>query len=202
MQTRTLVIMVKAPIVGRAKTRLARQIGAIEALRFYRTAMAALLRRLGGDPRWRTILAVDPPRATRACFWPPTLARRPQARGDLGVRMLEQFVAAPHGPVVLVGSDIPGITAAHIAAAFDALRSHDAVFGPAEDGGYWLVGLRAGFRPAGVFERVRWSSPHALADTRANLASRSVALAATLFDVDDANDWRRWKRLPVHGRTR
>lgn len=193
----TLIIMVKAPVMGRAKTRLARQIGGVEALRFYRSAMAALLRRVGRDPRWRTILAVDPPRACRARVWPAGLDRAPQCRGDLGARMLDQFGKAAHGPAVLIGSDIPGVAARHIAAAFEHLRRHDAVFGPAEDGGYWLVGLSAGHRPAKAFEGVRWSSAHALADSRASLGGSRIALVETLFDVDEAADWRRWRALPT-----
>jgi rSAM/selenodomain-associated transferase 1 len=201
MQRRTLVVMVKAPVMGRVKTRLAREVGSIEALRFYRSATAALLRRLAFDPRWRTVLAIDPPRACRASHWSRAIARSPQCRGDLGVRMRDQLGRAPHGPVVLIGSDIPGIAPRHVADAFAALRCHDSVFGPAEDGGYWLIGLCAGFRPpGGLFDHVRWSTPHALADTRANLSGRKVAFVATLFDVDDAADWRRWKSLPVHGK--
>ncbi len=193
----TLIIMVKAPIMGRAKTRLARQIGGVEALRFYRSATASLLRRVARDPRWTTVLAVDPPRACRSSDWPARLERRPQCRGDLGRRMLDQFGKAPHGPAVIIGSDIPGVAARHIAAAFEHLRRHDAVFGPAEDGGYWLVGLRAGHRPTKALAGVRWSSEHALADSRASLRGSRIALVETLFDVDDAADWRRWKALPV-----
>lgn len=193
----TLIIMVKAPVMGRAKTRLARQIGGVEALRFYRATTAGLLCRVARDRRWETVLAVDPPRACRARFWPAHIARRPQGRGDLGQRMLDQFARAPHGPAVLIGSDIPGVAARHIAAAFDALRRHDAVFGPAEDGGYWLVGLRAGHRPVGAFEGVRWSSAHALADSRVSLGRSRIAYVEALFDVDDAEDWRRWRALPT-----
>ncbi|WP_439497216.1 TIGR04282 family arsenosugar biosynthesis glycosyltransferase [Bosea sp. (in: a-proteobacteria)] len=195
----TLIVMVKAPLAGRIKTRLAREVGAVEAVRFYRAATAALLRRVGFDRRWRTLLAVDPPRAIGATFWPVGLARCAQGPGDLGARMRD-LLALTRGPIVLIGSDIPGIAPGHLNAAFAALRHHDAVFGPAEDGGFWLVGLRAGFRPRHLFDGVRWSSEHALADTLANLADARVALVETLFDVDDARDWRRWKRLPLHGR--
>jgi glycosyltransferase A (GT-A) superfamily protein (DUF2064 family) len=96
------------------------------------------------------------------------------------------FDSLPPGPVVIVGTDIPGIRPAHIAAAFRRLGDHDAVLGPATDGGYWLVGLRR--RPYALrpFARVRWSGSHALADTLANLEGRRVALVATLGDVDDA----------------
>jgi hypothetical protein len=193
----TLIIMVKAPVMGRAKTRLARQIGGVEALRFYRSTTAGLLRRVARDPRWQTVLAVDTPRAACARFWPTHLARRPQRRGDLGARMLDQFGKAPHGSAVLIGSDIPGIAARHIEAAFAALRRRDAVFGPAEDGGYWLVGLRAGHRPGNAFAGVRWSSEHALSDSRASLGGSRITLVDTLFDVDDAAGWRRWRALPT-----
>jgi glycosyltransferase A (GT-A) superfamily protein (DUF2064 family) len=102
--------------------------------------------------------------------------------------MQRLFDRAPPGPLVLIGTDIPGITPAHIAAAFRLLGRHDAVFGPAADGGYWLVGLRR--RPCVLrpFRGVRWSTQHALADTLANLRSRSVAHLPTLADVDTPAD--------------
>jgi rSAM/selenodomain-associated transferase 1 len=198
----TLVIMVKAPILGRAKTRLAREIGGVEALRFYRAATATLLRRVGRNRRWTTVLAVDPPRATGARFWPVDLARLPQGRGDLGARMRDQFARAPRGPTVLIGSDIPGVSARLIAKAFAALRRHDAVFGPAEDGGFWLVGLRAGYRLRSAFAGVRWSGPHALEDSQTSLREARIAHIDTLFDVDEAAEWRRWRRLPSIGEAR
>jgi glycosyltransferase A (GT-A) superfamily protein (DUF2064 family) len=92
--------------------------------------------------------------------------------------------------VLIVGTDVPGITPSHIARAFRLLGRHDAVFGPAADGGYWLVGLRRRPRIMRIFANVRWSGPHALADTLANLDGRAVAFVATLSDVDDAKDLR------------
>jgi glycosyltransferase A (GT-A) superfamily protein (DUF2064 family) len=100
----------------------------------------------------------------------------------------------PPGPVVIIGSDIPGISAEHIAAAFRLLGRHDAVFGPAEDGGYWLVGLRRRPKVPRAFADVRWSGPHALADTLRNLRAFSVGFVERLADVDDEADWRRWRR--------
>ena len=96
--------------------------------------------------------------------------------------------ASGSGPIVLIGTDIPGVAPGHIAQAFARLGGHDAVFGPAEDGGYWLVGLRRCPRLLRPFAGVRWSSPHALADTVANLARARVAMVATLSDVDTARD--------------
>jgi glycosyltransferase A (GT-A) superfamily protein (DUF2064 family) len=98
------------------------------------------------------------------------------------------FDRLPPGPALIVGTDVPGITPSHIAHAFHLLGRHDAVFGPAADGGYWLVGLKRRPRVLRIFAGVRWSSPHALADTLANLRGRwSVAFIATLNDVDDVN---------------
>jgi glycosyltransferase A (GT-A) superfamily protein (DUF2064 family) len=92
------------------------------------------------------------------------------------------------GPVCVIGGDIPGVTRAHVARAFTALRNHDAVFGPAEDGGYWLIGI-AGRRPRPGFLRgVRWSSEHALADSAATLPGWRIAHVDRLRDVDSAAD--------------
>lgn len=188
--------MVKAPVAGGVKTRLARRVGAVEALRFYRTATGGLLRRVGRDRRWRTILAVAPDRALSAPFWPAALARVPQGRGDLGARMQRVLDRAGRGPVLIVGSDIPDVTAVHVAQAFERLRRHDVVFGPAHDGGYWLVGARRRPRVPKLFEAVRWSSEHALADTLRNVEG-SFALLEELADVDTEADWRRWRRAVI-----
>ena len=83
-------------------------------------------------------------------------------------------------PSIIVGSDIPAIEAEHIAQAFRLLGRNDAVFGPAADGGYWLIGLKRMPKALAPFAGVRWSSPHALADTLANLKGKRVAFAATL----------------------
>jgi rSAM/selenodomain-associated transferase 1 len=178
-----LIMFARAPRLGTVKRRLAREAGDVAALRFHRAMLGVLARRLGRDRRWRAVLAVTPDRAR---FRTP-LRTVPQGRGDLGERMA-RALARDRRRAVLVGSDIPGLRAADIAAAFRALDGRaDAVFGPAEDGGYWLVGLGPR-RPPALFRRVRWSGPHALADTVANCRGRRVALLRRLRDVDDAAD--------------
>ena len=98
------------------------------------------------------------------------------------------------GSVVIIGSDIPGIQAVHIADAFARLGRHDVVFGPAADGGYWLVGVRHPLVASDLFRRVRWSSADALSGTLANLDRRQkVAFLETLDDVDDADSYARWR---------
>jgi len=181
-----LVIFVKEPKLGQVKTRLARDIGAVAATHFYRRTMERVVRRLARDPRWQTWLAIMPDKAVSARRrWPAGLKRLRQGPGDLGQRMGRAFRTLPPGPAVIVGSDIPDIEPRHIARAFRALGSADAVFGPAEDGGYWLVGSRRRPRVPDLFADVRWSSGHALADTLRNLAGASVAFLETLDDVDD-----------------
>jgi uncharacterized protein len=182
--------MAKLPVAGGVKTRLARDIGVADATRFARHAAAVLLQRVGHDRRWQTVLAVAPAQATWSRAWPRGVARMPQGGGDVGQRMRHIFACAPAGPVLIVGTDVPGIRPTHIADAFRLLGRHDAVFGPAADGGYWLVGLKRRPRVLSPFANVRWSSPHALADTLANLTTYKVAFVAPLSDVDDAGDWR------------
>jgi glycosyltransferase A (GT-A) superfamily protein (DUF2064 family) len=122
----------------------------------------------------------------------PNAFRVPQGRGGLGQRMQRIFDRCGRGPLIVVGTDIPFITREIIRKAFRELRRADAVFGRAEDGGYWLVGLRRRPKRLAPFENVRWSSPHALADTLKNLRAHRIAFAETLFDIDTEADYRRY----------
>ncbi len=185
---RWLVIMVKAPLAGRVKTRLGREIGAVAATAFYRRAARAVIARVGRDPRWQTVLAVDPVTAVGASFWPADIPRVPQGNGDLGERMQRCIDAMPPGPVVLIGTDIPAIRPVHIARAFRLLGGRDAVFGPADDGGFWLVGQRRRSRSVGAFDGVRWSVPQTLADVLQNHEGMAVTLADRLSDVDSLEE--------------
>ena len=192
---RTLVLFVRAPLLGSGKRRLAREIGDVSALRFERAMITLLLRRLAKGRRWRLRIAVTPDKACRrARFWRSGVETVQQGRGDLGIRMRRALGTCPPGPVVLVGADIPALDAGHVAAAFRLLGSHDLVFGPAEDGGFWLVGARHPRRLPPLFARVRWSGPDALADTLAGLPRRiKVGYADRLQDVDDGDAYRRFK---------
>jgi len=187
-----LVIMAKSPHLGCVKRRLARGIGAVATIRFYRSCLSHTALRVAQDRRWRPLLAVDPDRHVGVGFEPSRkkLPRMKQGKGNLGQRMRRLFAALPPGPAIMVGSDIPAIEAGHIAQAFRLLGRNDAVFGPATDGGYWLIGLKRMPSLLAPFYGVRWSSPHALADTLANLRGKRVAFAATLSDVDSQDEYR------------
>ncbi|MDB5374964.1 MAG: hypothetical protein JWP04_3606, partial [Belnapia sp.] len=140
-----LILFARAPRLGTVKRRLAAGVGALAALRFYRGQLRRLIRQLGRDRRWQFEVATTPDHIR----WPAGAPLRRQGRGDLGQRM--QRALAPSAATqlgrsgmrraVLVGSDIPGLGPADVASAFRALGRANAVFGPAEDGGYWLVGF-------------------------------------------------------------
>jgi rSAM/selenodomain-associated transferase 1 len=181
--------MVKEPRPGRVKTRLGRDIGMVAAAWWFRHQVARLLRQVD-DPRWQVVIAVSPDHAgLKSRVWPAHLPRVAQGPGDLGDRMGRLLRGMPPGPVCIIGADIPGVTPAHIAQAFKALGRNDAVFGPAMDGGYWLVGLkRARGIPATLFEGVRWSTSDALSDTINTLPGARIALVERLHDVDTAKD--------------
>ena len=189
--------MVKEPRPGRVKTRLAQDVGAIEATRWFRHQLRQVLRRLR-DPRWQIILAVAPDAAGQTSrMWPADLARFPQGRGDLGVRM-RRALNGVAGPVCLIGGDIPAVEPAHIARAFRALRSSDVVFGPAEDGGFWLVGRSARQRLAPcAFAGVTWSTSTTLTQSQHSLRGLRVAHVDLLWDVDTGADLQRARDLSI-----
>jgi hypothetical protein len=190
--TRTLVIFLKAPVAGRAKTRLGKSLGAGRAAAIYRRLTANTIAH-AAPGNWRTVLAVDPAAALigHGNLWPPHLRRIAQGRGDLGARMRRVFDRFGAGPVVIIGSDAPALRASHIRAAFKALEGADAVFGPAPDGGYWLIGLARRRGRAPDLKGVRWSSEHALEDTiRAMPSAFRIRRIETLGDIDTADDLR------------
>lgn len=185
-----LIVFAKAPVIGGAKSRLAKGIGKVPAWRIYRSMLARLTRRLR-DRRWEIVLAVTPDRAVTRRFpgaWPDDLQRMAQGGGDLGARQARVFEG--RCATCVIGADAPQITRADIAAAFKGLKRHDAVIGPAEDGGYWLLALNAP-APAELFDGVRWSH----AETRADLEARlrdcglvRIKHLRALRDVDEASD--------------
>ena len=195
MRRGTVIVMLREARLGAVKTRLGADIGPARATAFYRRTAADQLRRLSADGRWRVVLAVTPDGARGP--WPRRLARFGQGRGDIGARM-DRALARAGLPAVLVGSDIPALRPRHVARAFRRLRAARAVFGPAEDGGFWLVGVR---RRARLFAGpVRWSRPETLADALAQL-SFPAALADRLADIDDGPAFAAYTRTPCVSRS-
>lgn len=179
---KTLIIFARVPQMGRVKTRIARDLGNVAALRLYRALLDRTLSNVD-DPRWQIIVAATP---SPARFGRNAIA---QGAGDLGARMARIFRREMKGPIVIIGTDCPDISRAQIARAFAALGKSDCVIGPAEDGGYWLIGMKRTRATPRIFRGVRWSSSFALQDTLASLPrGLGVALLEKLGDVDEAAD--------------
>ena len=184
----TLIAFARAPAIGVGKTRLARDIGRVEAWRVYRSMSQGLLRRLG-DPRWRLVVRIAPDRSR----WPAGPAREPQGRGGLGERLERAIRAHSRTSLVVIGADAPEVTPARVARAFRALQRTGAVFGPAEDGGFWLMGLSPSRARRVCLQGVRWSTEHALADTVAALGGAAPVYLEALSDIDDASALAAWR---------
>lgn len=190
----TLIIMAKTPRIGAGKTRLAADIGKLEAWRINRALQARTLRE-ARDPRWRTLMCVTPDADLDLALprvWPRRVARIAQGEGDLGARMGRAL--APHRNVAVIGTDCPAMTRAHIASAFGALKRAPFAIGLAPDGGFWILAARSGAAAARAMQGVRWSSKHAAADVTRNLGLGQAVWLPMLGDIDTIEDWRAYRR--------
>lgn len=187
-------MFVKAPLAGRVKTRLAAEVGPECATELYRRLGRHVVAATVSD-RHRTVVWYAPRTCGRLVRdWLDGLCVskfHPQPSGDLGCRLRSAF--ATHfregaRRVVIIGSDCPGIDRGLIRDAFAALDDHDVVLGPARDGGYYLIGMKA--LHEGLFQGISWSSPAVLRETtaRADAEGLSYRSLRTLRDVDTVAD--------------
>lgn len=187
-----LVVFAKAPVPGEVKTRLRVPLSAEQAARLYECFVQDTVdhARLAGEAAVSVAYAPLPGRPDLA--WlddaPPWF---PQSEGDLGERLVDAFARAFRAgasKVVVIGSDCPDLEAGVLSQAFARLEDVEVVLGPAEDGGYYLIGLRSP-KPH-LFTRMEWSSPEVLRRTIERLRSRreSFWLLPVKRDVDDFAD--------------
>ncbi|MDP1647825.1 MAG: TIGR04282 family arsenosugar biosynthesis glycosyltransferase, partial [Rubrivivax sp.] len=192
-----IAVLAKAPVAGYAKTRLTPALGAAGAAalaeRLLEHAVAqAMAAGLGPVVLWAA------PDTTHPAFVRLRdrhgLGLAAQGAGDLGARMarvFEQTLATGGAPLLLMGTDAPALDAAMLRRAAAALGEHDAVFVPALDGGYALVGLRGwGPGPLSLFTDMAWSTPQVMAQTRARLATAGLRHAElpAVADIDEPAD--------------
>ncbi len=199
-----VIIFAKEPVPGRVKTRLAKEIGADEACRIYQTLLDC------------TMKAIAPLKTTKYMYLPPgdrcwlhaeeqkDLCIRTQIGTNLGERMQNAFAecfAYLHERIVLVGSDCPGLNPSLLRKAFQALRRADTVFGPAADGGYYLIGQADTCRD--VFSGIPWSTEKVWAYSRKRLEINnwSFDLLPVLEDIDTLADWQRYEHKLADDRT-
>lgn len=191
-------LMAKEPRPGFAKTRLVPALGAAGAAALAEAFIAdtaALLRTIAVD----VVVLAAPPEAVEVLSALAGFPAIPQHAGDLGARMAGAFAdlaARGHAPVLLIGTDSPTQPQAHLTTALSLCAAHpDAVvLGPAEDGGYWCVGLS---RPQpGLFEAVAWGTGAVLAQTQAQAERLGVpiVLGPRWHDVDEPADLARLRR--------
>ena len=192
-----LVLFVKNPILGAVKTRLAESVGDEEALIVY----VKLLKHTR-----EVALKVDAQRyvyynkhVVQTDQWlSADFSKRVQKGTDLGARMNEAFRAQfdeGADKVVLIGSDCYDLEPGHLKAAFKSLDKSDFVVGPAEDGGYYLIGMR---QPAEfVFDDIQWSTNTVFDETRKAILSRgfSLDILEELSDIDNLEDLKRYPEL-------
>lgn len=189
-----IILFLKAPREGWVKTRLAASVGSEQAVRIYRYLVERQLANLPAG--WPVEIRYTPSDAE------PEMREwigngpifRPQSEGDLGDRMgsaVAEAFSTGAGPVVCIGADCPDLGAADFLEVRERfLRGADLVFGPAADGGYYLLGLNA-YCPE-VFTDISWSTSDTLTDSleKARKESRKVELLDTQRDVDNLEDWK------------
>ena len=187
-----LIIMIKNPVLGKAKTRIANTTGDEEALRIYKLLLAhtrAVTEQTDVDKYlyYSDYIEED--------LWSDTIYnKRVQSAGDLGERLRNAFseVAETHDKMIVIGSDCAEITPSHIMSAVDALDEADIVVGPVHDGGYYLLGMK-GYHPE-VITDIEWSTDAVTDQTIAKAEAKGLSNTKInmLHDIDYHEDWLEW----------
>lgn len=192
-----LVVFVKNTAPGQVKTRLARAVGDERAVDIYHKLVEHTYNVIN-EVQSKVIIAFSDYIPDQLPDLSKDISYIVQPQGDLGNRMRETLdhVLASHQYAILIGSDCPQLKKRHIDQAFEALKKNDAVIGPAEDGGYYLIGF-AGVS-CDVFSDMLWSTSDVLDQTLARLRSQGFKfeLLDELRDVDTIEDWHRTLQDP------
>lgn len=191
-----VIVFAKRPEPGKVKTRLSALLGPDGACRLYDAFLADTTLTVASLSHAHRVMACDPPHE-QAWFYSrfhESFEVTSQGQGDFGKRLERSFdeaFARSANRVIVVGSDLPTLSPECLAAAFEDLKSHDLVLGPADDGGYYLIGLS---RPAPeLFQHIDWSTERVLGQTveRAGRSGLSLKWFPTECDVDDETGLRK-----------
>jgi uncharacterized protein len=192
MSKNVLLIFIRNPELGKVKTRLARTVGDVEALRIYHILLEKTRHAASGCAAERWLMYSD--RADMADDWPNIdFDKKAQSSGDLGQRMEAAFQTAFDSGaerVIIIGSDCPQLDAPYLDLAFATLETNDFVIGPVPDGGYCLLGMRS-FQPT-VFHHIAWSTDTVFAETKEKIQALggTLSILPMLMDVDTEEDWK------------
>ncbi len=187
-----LVVFLRLPEKGKVKTRLAATLGEEAALEIYKKLVSITLDIVIRSEIPTYLFYTDglPPASTRDARFSYHI----QADGDLGSRMADalSFVLSLHQKALIIGTDCPGLTPEILDAGYRSLDEKDIVLGPADDGGYYLLGCIE-LHPA-LFANIKWSTPSVMDQTIEKIkeANLSYCLLEKLHDIDTAEDWNRF----------
>ncbi len=197
-----LLVFARLPELGKVKTRLARSIGAERALAVYEAMLRDLLASIGRSSErmeveimWAPAEAANGASIECAFGEYATAMQTGDTLGDrLAMAMSERFFFHRTDKIVAIGVDDPRLARATIDGAFALLDSCEWVLGPATDGGYYLIGCRAGAFASEIFAGVEWGSSSVLRETLARIgtAQQTVALLPERYDIDVEDDLRRY----------
>jgi rSAM/selenodomain-associated transferase 1 len=190
MNRNALIMLAKAPYKDIVKTRLSGHMTDADRLSLYISLLEGTVSRLRNIPDCDSFISYSPKDAA-GYFSRFGLRAFPQSEGDIGDRMfnaLNKVLDDGYEKAALVGVDIPDISPSTVLKAFKLLDGDDIVFGPAEDGGYYLVGLKMPIRD--IFKEIEWSTKRTLKQSivRAERYGHRVALTETLYDIDTIED--------------
>jgi len=191
-----LAVMARYPAEGEVKTRLAETIGAPRACALYRAFLLDIEARFARGPR-AFVWMFHPPASDFAALVAPGVQCCPQVGRDLGERLdncVRQLCGDGFERVIVIGADVPHVRDAWLDEAEQQLDTADVVLGPSDDGGYYLVAMRAAHD---IFTGIAMSTSTVLAETRAKAARANlgVHLLPKSFDIDAAADLERLRRL-------
>ena len=183
-----LLIFCKNPVLGQCKTRLAASIGAEKALAVYEFLLIHTAK-ITAKVQAKRVVHYSNYIQTQDAFSDTIFNKAVQSGSDLGQRMahaLEEAFDQGATKAILIGSDLYDLSAALLESAFEVLNDHDAVIGPASDGGYYLIGMN---RPISeIFNNKNWGTPSVLSDTLTNLTPHKTAILVEKNDIDTLPD--------------
>lgn len=195
MSKNLIIIFTRNPELGKCKTRLAASIGDITALKIYKKLIehtANCVQRIVADA---VVFYTENIQLNDA--WPDVhFQKEVQHEGDLGEKMQAAFewgFSKGYNKICIIGSDLMDLESSDLIDAFEKLNTYDLVFGPAEDGGYYLMGMKKLYKEA--FTKKKWSTPTVLQKTLQDLRGKSVYLLAMKNDIDTLDDLRKHTEL-------
>lgn len=192
-----IIVFQKNPVLGKVKTRIAQQLGNEKALEIYRVLVQKTHEQLAKLTDWDVYIYYSD--FLEAVDWKPKegkISYRLQKGEDLGKKMrvaFEEVFQEGYQKVLIIGTDCPEITAKILNEAAAELEHHDVVFGPAMDGGYYLLGMKK--IHDGLFQNIPWSTDSVLEISIQYLKQNQISFRTirALSDIDTAEDWEKYR---------